>query len=255
MAKDTYSLTDSMLSDFELRSFYLIEKNAFPDCSPDIEILFRIALKERELFPDIKIKGEANERQYLARWIKRYYDASHSFPSKHTASMKKSCSDPAVKAIVQVAKDLTPLEATTQERYHNLFMSAENIQGSLLEEYIASMVRPYGWIWCCGNVFRAIDFCNTNGTTLLQIKNKSITENSSSSAIREGTTIMKWYRLSTRTVAGKKVPAFMWDSLNWIINTRKTEGGSLPPCCMTEEAYQDFLLRVTTNNKMIITDL
>lgn len=79
--------------------------------------------------------------------------------------------------------------AARMAAYHNLFMSAENIQGNLLEEYISVSTRPYGWIWCNGNVLRAIDFCSSDGAVLLQIKNKSNTENSSSSAIRTGTTI------------------------------------------------------------------
>ena len=60
---------------------------------------------------------------------------------------------------------------------------------NLLEEYISISVRPYSWIWCNGNVLRAIDFCSSDGSILLQIKNKSNTENSSSSSIRTGTNI------------------------------------------------------------------
>ena len=100
-------------------------------------------------------------------------------------------------------------------------MSAENIQGNLLEEYIAQKVRPYGFIWCEGNVLRAIDFCNTDGSLFLQIKNKSNTENSSSSNIREGTSIEKWYRLGTRTQAGKRLPDYKWHILNNFINQNR----------------------------------
>lgn len=142
-----------------------------------------------------------------------------SLPSSRTASSKGSCSDPAIKAIVKASRELSKEAADEQEKHHNLFMSAENIQGNLLEEYISSNVRKYGWLWCNGNVLRAIDFCNINGTVLLQIKNKSNTENSSSSAIRSGTSIKKWYRLGTRKVNGNPEPRFMWDELRAPLKT------------------------------------
>ncbi len=137
--------------------------------------------------------------------------------------------------------------------YHNLFMSAENIQGNLLEEYISGVIRPYGWIWCNGNVLRAIDFCSSDGAVLLQIKNKSNTENSSSSAIRTGTNIKKWYRLGTQTRNGEKLPSSKWEILNAIINSHVTSGIA-PDCNMNEQSYQDFLRSVTLKNKEIISD-
>lgn len=255
MAKNSYTIASTDMSPQALTILFQEAKRAYPYCPSDIDILFNIANGMRELFPGINITGDKNESQYLLHWVKSYCDASASLPSSRTASPKSSCSDPAIKVIVQAAKNLSPEEAAAQESHHNLFMSAENIQGNLLEEYIASVVRPYGWIWCNGNALKAIDFCNTDGTTLLQIKNKSNTENSSSSAIRDGTAIEKWYRLGTRTVRGEKVPRYMWETLNRIINSHKTEGADLPMCSLTEESYQAFLLRVTSTNRQLITDM
>ena len=139
-----------------------------------------------------------------------------------------------------------------KEQAHNLFMSAENVQGNLLEEYISVSTRPYGWIWCAGNTLRAIDFCSSDGAVLLQVKNKSNTENSSSSNIRQGTTILKWYRLGTRTVRGQKVPTYKWDALNAIINDHRTLF-HLPPCNMTEEHYIQFISNLANLNHDLIT--
>ena len=144
-------------------------------------------------------------------------------------------------------------EAENQSNHHNLFMSAENIQGNLLEEYIASVVRKYGWLWCNGNVLRAVDFCTIDGSALLQIKNKSNTENSSSSAIRTGTTIQKWYRLGTKSRKGVRLPDYKWDNLNSIINTHVF--GHTNDCNMTEDSYNAFLKNVATHNPRIITCL
>lgn len=83
---------------------------------------------------------------------------------------------------------------------HKVAMAAENVTGSLLEEYIATVMEPLGWIWCSGKMVKASDFIkfptvDTDKPHLLQIKNRSNSENSSSSSIRNGTNIEHWYRL------------------------------------------------------------
>lgn len=80
---------------------------------------------------------------------------------------------------------------------HQHSMCAENCVGALLERYLDSVLRKQGWHWCCGDFIKAIDFISNdkNGKWLvLQIKNRDNTENSSSSAIRNGTEIQKWFR-------------------------------------------------------------
>lgn len=80
---------------------------------------------------------------------------------------------------------------------HQYSMCAENCVGSLLERYLDSVLRQQGWYWCCGNFIKAIDFINKDKRGMwlaLQMKNRDNTENSSSSAIRNGTQIQKWFR-------------------------------------------------------------
>ncbi len=131
-------------------------------------------------------------------------------------------------------------------------MSAENIQGKLLEEYIALKTKNFGFIWCRGSILRAVDLCNSNGTCLIQLKNKSNTENSSSSAIRNGTDIQKWYRLGTARSQGKMTPYFKWDALNDLINRFKTSGFD-EVCNMSEEDYESFIHNIVTCNPDIIS--
>ncbi len=81
-------------------------------------------------------------------------------------------------------------------------MQAENIVGKLLERYVARLLESRGWVWCCGETMRSVDFIKVpeaGEVQLLQIKNRDNSENSSSSAIRAGTTIKKWYRINSRT--------------------------------------------------------
>ncbi len=218
----------------------------------DLKSILKVGINDMSLFPNIRLHDYETYKDYLNKWVKGYVDATQNPPSLRAASPKGSCSDPAIQKIVQIATNSTDQQAATLSAYHNLFMSAENIQGNLLEEYISKKIHPYGWIWCNGNVLRAVDFCSADGTCLLQVKNKSNTENSSSSAIRTGTTIQKWYRLGTRIVNGINYPSYKWDALNIIINSHVPSRVN-PDCNMSENDYLVFLTQVATNNKQIIT--
>lgn len=53
-------------------------------------------------------------------------------------------------------------------------MAAENSIGLLLERFIASVLEPHGWIWCSGNIIRAVDLIDPSSGTLLQIKTRQL---------------------------------------------------------------------------------
>lgn len=117
---------------------------------------------------------------------------------KLTLSRPTTIPDDAVSVILQQCCNFTVDQTEKIKREHQLSMSAENLVGALLERYIAQILEPYGWVWCAGDFVRAIDFIKYNSSTKLweavQVKNRDNTENSSSSAIRQGTTIKKWFR-------------------------------------------------------------
>lgn len=250
--KSNLSLNDFDVTNQEVRDAFLkiTKNNIFYN---DLQIILEVGLKDKSLFPNMRLPTDTTYIEYLEKWIKGYAESVKNPPSQRMASPKGSCSDPAIQTIVQIATEADAEYVKRMSAYHNLFMSAENIQGNLLEEYISGVIRPYGWIWCNGNVLRAIDFCSSDGAMLLQIKNKSNTENSSSSAIRTGTNIKKWYRLGTQTRNGEKLPSSKWEILNAIINSHVTSGIA-PDCHMNEQSYQDFLRSVTLKNKDIISD-
>lgn len=100
---------------------------------------------------------------------------------------------------------------------HSLSMSAENMVGDLLERYLASVMEPKGWIWCSGAMVKAVDFIKPPTAPganwrLLQVKNRDNSENSSSSAIRTGTSIEKWHRTFSKK-AGANWNAFPDETL------------------------------------------
>lgn len=114
---------------------------------------------------------------------------------------------------------------------HKDCMASENIVGDILERFLASVLEPAGWVWCAGSTVRAIDFIKkeNNEWFLLQIKTRDNSENSSSSAIREGTTIKKWFRAYSRK------EKFNWDAFPFVedIPSLKEQ--------LTEENFRLFL--------------
>lgn len=250
----SYTIADLQTPVVELESYYRDAKRSHRFDFSELDQVFQIVLTHRDRFPGINIPGNPTIEEYISRWVAGYVMAKNNLPSTRIASPKSACSDPAIKRIVQTTQAISIEEANQQEKHHNLFMSAENIQGNLLEEYIAECARPYGWIWCTGNILRAVDFCNSDGSYLLQVKNKSNTENSSSSNIREGTSIEKWYRLGTRTLSGRKVPDYKWNALVRIISDHRTRGEKLPDCLLCEQEYHLFLSRVAKANRSLITE-
>lgn len=122
--------------------------------------------------------------------------------------------DQIVSEVMQAAYGYSVAECERIKLDHQRAMCAENCVGALLERYLDSVLRAHGWHWCCGDFVRAVDFLRplpAGGWELLQVKNRDNSENSSSSAIRQGTPILKWFRTYSRTGATNwaNVPASM----------------------------------------------
>lgn len=253
-----FKIVYKVLSDFELsveeyKQVYELCKAEFLkerdfDFSK-LDILFEIAVYNLDLF--IKINLPANEKttsNYLKKWITSYINEINNLPSVRHTKKSTTPKDDGLKKMVQTALELEEEEAGKAEQYHTVFMNAENIQGSLLEEYIDSKVGNQGWIWCAGNIFRAVDFCKLDTETgqalFLQIKTKYNTENSSSSAIRKGTKINKWNRIDKKKDRDGNT-IYNWNELNEIMGTEKDNEFS-------EEDYQKFLEKIIEQNPKII---
>lgn len=225
-----------------------------PSQRKDIIEIFNAGLANASnAFPYIK-KVDANNgsiHEYLFKWAKLYETASQILPSARSSKSKGSPDDPALGVMLAARQNLSSDQLKTALDQHNLFMSAENVQGNLLEEYIAEKSKQYGWIWARGQTLRACDFVKYNSTTrmhdLIQIKNKYNTENSSSKTIRQGTSIHHWFRIDKGPVDSKTkrpIPIFRWDKLNDLMR--------IPTGTMSEEDYNTFLKRIITNNPDII---
>ncbi len=149
-----------------------------------------------ELSPSLKAKTPEN----LAKaWLKKYNTSYENRISKRISRPPSTVADPIISIIINARLTGLTTEHLEQIKYaHRLSMSAENIQGLLLEEFLAEQLADYGWHCCWGETVRHVDFCNVDGS-LLQVKNRSNSENSSSSRVRIHQPIEKWYRVDAKT--------------------------------------------------------
>lgn len=164
-----------------------------------------------ETNPEFVSKGRAskkapfNSEEWWRKWALKYVNGRELRPP----SFPKTKSDPVVTHILKNFFDIPDDQLETAIWNHASAMAAENIIGSLLEAYLASHLEPNGWIWCSGETVKSIDFIlvdDVGDFHPLQVKNRSNSENSSSAAIRDGTSIQKWHRIdatSGKTQWGK----------------------------------------------------
>ena len=183
--------------------------------------VFSAILEDTERAPNLPGQKDSEEDK-IRRWVEKYVSGSKNRPSIRSSNPPKTIPDPMIEQII--GQRLTNLnsEQLLQITYaHRIGMSAENILGLLLEEYIAITLKHYGWHCAWGETVKSVDFVHENGS-LLQIKNRSNSENSSSSAIRHGTNIQKWFRIKANKIE------YQWDKLNHI-------------CCCTELSEEGFV--------------
>lgn len=112
--------------------------------------------------------------------------------------MPKTIPDERIRDVLEAAYAVPADKLDDAIRYHMEAMGAENFIGWILEAYIAYHAEQIGWVWCSGAIIRAVDFIKPLGSgvwELLQVKNRSNSENSSSSRVRLGTAIKKWFRV------------------------------------------------------------
>ena len=104
------------------------------------------------------------------------------------------------------------------------------------EEYLATILHPYGWYCCWGSTIDAVDFCKEDGS-LLQVKTSNNSENSSSIRVRNGTEIRIWFRRFFN-----KANTFNWVALNEII------GRDIFNEEDSERKFRDFITRTIREN-------
>lgn len=141
---------------------------------------------------------------YLTALLKGYFKKRES---RVTLNDVRTIPDPAVDAVLENFAEVKPIDLSVISKHHRLSMAAENKVGDLLELYLAEQLEPKGWFWCCCNIIKGVDFFKPGSpVTLLQVKNRDNSENSSSEQIRDlllehgcPVKIQKWHRCVSKT--------------------------------------------------------
>lgn len=186
-----------------------IRKAAADEYTADMTTIFCTALSNSLLMP---IKEKSIEivilEEYVVKWVRKYLKGYNNRPSRRAGNPSKTVPDSLMKEIYQsLHPKLSDAIVQTVASGHSTMMTIENIVGDMLEEYLSIKLAAHGWKCCWGTTVKSVDFINKDGR-LLQVKTSDNSENSSSSAIRQGTSIEKWYRrVST------KADTYCWDEL------------------------------------------
>jgi hypothetical protein len=145
-----------------------------------------------------KTKPNLSEIRGLTELAEKYFTSKFT---KVSPSIPQTVPDEMVSVILKNFYKHPQEKLKNIKIEHQHSMAAENMVGELLERYIDSVLSKYGWVWCCGALVKHVDFIKKedNGYRLLQIKNRDNSENSSSKAIRDGSTIEHWFRTFSRT--------------------------------------------------------
>ncbi len=177
------------------------------------KFVFAVIANDLERIPGNIGGKNDNERDAIKKWLLKYQRGFDGRASKRVSNPPGTVADPIIEKIIgSRLDDLTDDDLNKITFAHRLGMSAENILGLILEEYLFEKLKDKGWHCAWGETVKSVDFVNEDGS-LLQIKNRSNSENSSSSAVRDGTEIQKWYRIKADRVE------YMWTQLNDICGT------------------------------------
>jgi hypothetical protein len=176
--------------------------------------VFQACLDNPELVPN---KKGGTQIEVIQKWVNRYNEGYKTRISCRCSNLPGTIADPIIDEIIQGGlKHLDKKSLDKIKFAHRLSMSAENILGLLLEEYLSIKLKSLRWHCAWGETIRSVDFCSSSGD-LLQIKNRSNSENSSSSRVREGTDICKWFRVDAMR------GTYQWQELNEKVGSNCSE--------------------------------
>ncbi|CAM4181877.1 SinI family restriction endonuclease [Zobellia nedashkovskayae] len=206
-----------------------------------LEVVISTAFKDVRNLPKLgypkKGKSVVPLREYVHKLTRKYLTGFDGRPSKKIGNKSATFSDPALKLALGIVFDtLSTDQLDMVIEGHSALMSLENLIGELLEEYLCINLVNYGWHCCWGSSLLAVDFCQDDGR-LLQVKNSDNSENSSSSKVRNGTTIQKWARRKS-----SKENTFYWEKLEDIT---KVKG-------LNESDFQKFVKFTLSRNSTAI---
>ena len=173
------------------------------------------------------VTDKAGLTELASTYFSRYRRSD--FPVKPT-----TVPDNMVSVVMHMAFGYTYEACRDIEKMHQHSMGSENCVGNLLERYLDSKLRSYGWAWCCGDFIMGVDFTckiDEGKWQVLQIKNRDNSENSSSASVRNGTQIEKWFRCFSKDTKKGRPSMTNWENLP----------DSMKGCGLSEEGFEGFV--------------
>ena len=187
-------------------------------------------------------KYKANSKDHIKK-LKEYF--SNARPeNKKKRKPSKTQNDEVLWEFIKSKHDLSDNQVKEYSKFHKLAMTYETILGSFLEEFVYLNLKDLGWIWCSGNIIQDIDFIkktkdedNTKYNWVsLQIKTSDNTENAPASRVRDGTSILKWYRRFSKDSTKDN-----WGELIKLVSENNEETEKIIKEKLTDEKYKEFL--------------
>ncbi|MEI7652156.1 MAG: SinI family restriction endonuclease [Verrucomicrobiota bacterium] len=191
--------------------------------------IIKLLEKDRELLPRKKRDVDLTSEAILTDFAKKHFRGRQI----NKPALSNSPKDPIILLIAGRYFKVPTSEYDKFYDYHKQAMGVENVVGSYIEAYLDSKLQKLGWVWCAGSIVDKVDFFKVDSkcTLLLQVKSRSNTENSSSSTVRDGTTIKKWFR--------------------FYADTGVTAWGEFPDKAaakfLSEEEFRDFVIKILTS--------
>lgn len=211
------------------------KKIAGKEFTDEMATVIKVAFKDKRNLPSLRFSDDKiiPLEEYMNKWVNAYLTGFNNRPSNRTGNKSNTHSDPIVRIILKARLPKISEELSLQvEGGHALMMTVENLVGDLLEEYLSIRLAKNGWCCCWGSTIDAVDFCKSDGS-LIQIKNSDNSENSSSSRVRAGTTIEKWFRRKST-----KENTFFWEKLNTMVNRKD----------LSEDDFRKFVTETIKKN-------
>lgn len=162
---------------------------------------FAVVMEFLENHPQMITKRRDTDEGISPDFMERLAPAFLAGRYRNGPVLPTTIPDPVVKDILRYTYNVPLCKLDAAVDFHLQAMGAENFIGWILEAYIAYYAEPEGWAWCSGELVRFVDFIKpeNGGWQLLQVKNRSNSENSASSSVRIGTPIQKWFRTFAAT--------------------------------------------------------
>ncbi|MBL4871326.1 MAG: SinI family restriction endonuclease [Robiginitomaculum sp.] len=202
-----------------------------------INAVFSVISKNTALAPTNVKNSKDGKISAIEKWVVKYHKGFCGRVSQRVSNPPGTLADPIIDSIIGARlSHLTDDDLNKISFAHRLSMSSENILGLFLEEYLARNLSKSGWHCAWGETVKSVDFVKENGE-LLQIKNRSNSENSSSVRVRDGTSIKKWYRIEASRIEYK------WDLLNEMCGID----------ALSEDGFVDFVHTIIKANPKALT--